>query len=70
MKNFYSDKSLVVPYEKVLFCQWINELGEHILKVNFASVQGYDDYWKLSLTGESAETFLKNYMTWLDERSR
>ncbi|MCF7920142.1 MAG: hypothetical protein K9N06_09555 [Candidatus Cloacimonetes bacterium] len=70
MKNYYTDKSLVVPYEKVLFCQWHNELGEHILKVNFTAVQGSDSFWKLSLTGEEAESFLKGYIGWLDNRSR
>jgi len=70
MKNYFTDKSFVIPYSKVLFCQWINELGEHILKVNFGSVQGSDPLWKLSLTGESAKSFLENYKSWLDERSR
>lgn len=69
MKNYYQDNSLVVPYNKVLFCQWINELGERVLKVNFASVQGSDSLWKLSLTGDRAEKFLESYINWLDELS-
>lgn len=70
MKNYYNDKNLIVPFEKVLYCQWINELGERVLKVNFPSVQGSDSLWKLSLTGQKAEVFLQEYINWLDERSR
>ena len=70
MKNYYIDKSFVIPFEKVLFCHWINELGEHILKVNFGSVQGSDPHWKLSLSDENAKSFLASYKSWLDEQSR
>lgn len=67
MKNYYDDNSLVVPFNKVQFCQWINELGEQVLKVNFPSVQGSDSLWKLSLTGARAEKFLEEYKNWLNE---
>lgn len=65
MKSYYEDKELVIPYNKVLFCQWMNELGEMVLKVNFQAVQGGDSFWRLSLTGENAKRFLQDYKSWL-----
>ena len=60
MKSYYEDKEYIIPYDKVVFCQWMNELGEMVLKVNFESVQGGDSFWRLSLAGENAKRFLQD----------
>jgi len=69
MKSYYEDKEYIIPYNKVVFCQWMNELGEMVLKVNFESVQGGDSFWRLSLTGENARRFLQDYRSWLENKS-
>lgn len=69
MKSYYVDEEYVVPFEKVLFLQWANELGEMALKVNFASVQGSDSFWRLSITGKRADDFMNQYRAWLDVRA-
>jgi len=69
MKSYYEDKEYIIPYDKVVFCQWMNELGEMVLKVNFESVQGGDSFWRLSLTGENARRFLQDYRSWLENKS-
>lgn len=66
MRKYYEDTEFVIPFDKVLFCQWADELGEMVLKVNFNNVQGGDSFWRLSLTGERAETFLRDYKNWLE----
>jgi len=68
MKIYYRDEDFVVPFDKVLFCQWADELGEMALKINFPSTQGGDAFWRLSLTGKRAEVFLREYTAWLDNR--
>lgn len=65
MDKYYEDEEFVIPYEKVLFLQWANELGEMALKVNFAAVQGSDSFWRLSLTGKRADQFFSGYREWL-----
>ncbi len=67
MRNYYSDEDYVIPFAKVLFCNWMDELGEMVLKVNFQAVQGSDSYWRLNLTGPRAEEFLRDYKNWLDK---
>ena len=67
MKRYYEDKEYIIPYEKVLFCQWMDELGELVLKINFQAVQGGDSFWRLSLNGSHAKSFLAEYRIWLGE---
>jgi hypothetical protein len=67
MKRYYEDSEYVIPFDQVVFCQWADELGEMVLKVNFASVQGGDSFWRLSLTGRRAEVFLRDYKNWLGQ---
>ena len=69
MKSYYEDKEYLIPYKKVLFCQWMDELGEMVLKINFQNVQGGDSFWRLSLIGENAKRFLQDYRSWLDTLS-
>jgi len=69
MNSYYEDKEYVIPYNKVLFCQWMDELGEMVLKVNFQSVQGGDSFWRLSFIGENAKRFLQDYRSWLETLS-
>ncbi|MCF7912388.1 MAG: hypothetical protein K9M99_07660 [Candidatus Cloacimonetes bacterium] len=68
MKSYFENKEFIIPYDKVMFCQWVDELGEMVLKVNFQSIQGGDSYWKLSLTGSKAQAFLAEYRSWLSQK--